>query len=345
MDKPVFGIRFEHDVTDHDDRRRCDTFADNHVAQIGQDCAERAGVWTCRALQHGDGRVGGKPVGYQFFGNVGGSCDPHIDDQGPALACKPRPILVGQALALASDEGNRARCVAMSEWEHRFGRTAHRRRNSGHDFDIDARVAARLGFFAAPPENERSVVEKQAGEAQILFLSNLVISKGPVILLDALSILHERKAKFRATFTGAAHPPLTPETFQAMIDYRGLRDFVTFAGPVFGRAKQHLLASSDIFAFPSYNDAFPLVVLEAMSAGLPVVATAEGAIPDMIESGVNGILVPHHDPLALADAIGVLLDNPGHRAAFGKAGRNKVMTDYSFEIFTERMSSLWSALA
>lgn len=190
-----------------------------------------------------------------------------------------------------------------------------------------------------------SVVEKQVGKAQILFLSNLVISKGPVILLDALSILHERKAKFRATFTGAAHPPLTPETFQAMIDDRGLRDFVTFAGPVFGRAKQQLLTSSDIFAFPSYNDAFPLVVLEAMSAGLPVVATAEGAIPDMIESGVNGILVPHHDPLALADAIGVLLDNPGQRAAFGKAGRNKVMTDYSFEIFTERMSSLWSALA
>ncbi len=81
-----------------------------------------------------------------------------------------------------------------------------------------------------------------------------------------------------------------------------------------------LLAASDVFALPSLTEALPTVLAEAMAAGLPIVATTVGGIPEMVDHGVNGLLVPPADPGALSGAVIRMLDNPVQTAAMGRAG-------------------------
>ena len=117
-----------------------------------------------------------------------------------------------------------------------------------------------------------------------------------------------------------------------------------YLGPVAGGEKGEVLRCADILAFPTYNDAFPLVVLEAMGAGLAVVATPEGAIPDMVRDGDSGILVPHHDPAALADALQRLLDNPELCRRMGRRGREIAIGEYPSDAFHRRMNEIWRAV-
>lgn len=90
-----------------------------------------------------------------------------------------------------------------------------------------------------------------------------------------------------------------------------------------------ILERSAVFVFPSEIDQSPNAVLEAMAAGLPVVALRVGALPEMVDDGVTGILVDPKDDTGLVDAITTLLDDPTLRAAMGAAGRKRVLAHYN----------------
>lgn len=94
-----------------------------------------------------------------------------------------------------------------------------------------------------------------------------------------------------------------------------------------------LLARTSVFAFPTEMDNSPYSVLEAMRAGVPVVTTRVGALPEMVVDGVTGLLVPHDDD-ALAHAIGTLLDAPEQAARMGAAGRERVESLYDAQVTT-----------
>jgi glycosyltransferase involved in cell wall biosynthesis len=178
----------------------------------------------------------------------------------------------------------------------------------------------------------------------ILFLSNLIESKGPLVLLDALQLLKRRGIDFRASFAGAPFGRLTRAKLQAAIEMRGLGQAVRYLGPVAGEVKRDLLYSADVFAFPSRDDAFPLVVLEAMGAGLPVIATPEGAIPEMVRDGETGILVPQNDPERLADALQRLLEDLELGRRMGRRARDIVTREYALDAFHRRMNEIWNAV-
>ncbi len=118
---------------------------------------------------------------------------------------------------------------------------------------------------------------------------------------------------------------------------------VTFAGER-GDVPE-LLRSMDVFALASLGEGISNTILEAMATGLPVVATAVGGNPELVEDGVNGALVPRRDPAALAAAIGRYLDDAHLRAVHGKASRERAMERFSLERMCAAYTALYLQLA
>src|SRR6185503_3573346 len=158
------------------------------------------------------------------------------------------------------------------------------------------------------------------GGMRLLYVSNMKVSKGPIVLLEALAELRRRGFAFSATFAGAWADRDCLGLFGSTLSQAGLDDCVMHVGPVHGTQKDELMRQSDIFVFPTFYapECFPLVILEAMSFGLPVVSTLEGGIPDIVKDGVTGILVPQQDVKSLSDALESLMTRPDLRARMGQ---------------------------
>ena len=169
----------------------------------------------------------------------------------------------------------------------------------------------------------------------ILFLSNMIRSKGVSELIEACRILKDRGAMFRCRLVGALSADYPGDSLAAEIRAKGLEDIVTYEGPRYGEEKWRAFSEADLFAFPSHypDECFPLVVLEAMGAGLPVVTTDEGAIPEMVRDGEDGVICPKKDPAALADTLGSLLADPLLRTRMGESGKHRYQSSYTLECF------------
>lgn len=102
-----------------------------------------------------------------------------------------------------------------------------------------------------------------------------------------------------------------------------------------------ILATADLFVLSSESEASPNVIIEAMAAGLPVVASKVGGIPELVTDAVTGYLVPPVDPNALQSAILDLLDQPDRAIEFGKAGRAHIERQYSFDRMVAQFESLY----
>jgi glycosyltransferase involved in cell wall biosynthesis len=105
-----------------------------------------------------------------------------------------------------------------------------------------------------------------------------------------------------------------------------------------------VLDAIDVAVTCSDFEGSPLSVLEYMEAGLPVVATRVGGLPDLVDDGVHGLLVPRRDPAALAGALDDLLGDPGRRHAMGSAGRQRRREQFDFEVMIERLEDLYERL-
>jgi glycosyltransferase involved in cell wall biosynthesis len=101
------------------------------------------------------------------------------------------------------------------------------------------------------------------------------------------------------------------------------------------------LAALDVFVLSSDWEGMSNALLEAMAAGLPVVATAVGGTPEVVVDGVTGLLVPPHDPISLAEAIVRLLDAPDLRRQMGQAGRERVKKSFTVERMVEQTQTLY----
>lgn len=183
-----------------------------------------------------------------------------------------------------------------------------------------------------------------SGTPLLLFLSNLIPSKGPLVLLDACQILKRRGCPFRCVFVGKETAGISAARMREEIASRGLEDTVRFDGPLYGDEKWKVLSQADIFVLPTFSDCFPLVILEAFAAGLPVVTTEEGAIPDIVTEGENGLLCRPEDPEALARALEKLLDQPELRSRMGRANRLRYLAEYTPEVFENRFADILSEM-
>ncbi len=157
--------------------------------------------------------------------------------------------------------------------------------------------------------------------------------KGLEVLLDAMSlVLQQHDVVLNVIGVGPRMEEYKTHANRLKLDHR-----VRFLGFIeHGRLPQYY-ARADLLVLPSRRESFGLVVAEAMACGLPVVATTAGAIPEIVEDGVTGVLVPPDDPEALASAIAALLDDPELMRSMGVNGREKVVSHFTWEKVVERV--------
>lgn len=182
--------------------------------------------------------------------------------------------------------------------------------------------------------------ERNNNAPHLLFLSNLIPSKGVYVLLDACKILKNKGYKFVCNVVGGESKEITKEIFEKAVEERGLNDFVVYNGPQYGDDKKKFFADADIFVQPTYEDCFPLTLLEAMQYKLPLVSTDEGAVPDMVEKEINGFICKRKDAFLIADGIEKLLDSKELRLQMGEAGYQIFKEKFTLEQFCNNILSI-----
>jgi len=170
------------------------------------------------------------------------------------------------------------------------------------------------------------------GGPTLLHLGQLSVEKGVVDLLEAAARVARERPGLRVVLAGPWLSAADERSVRAAIDRLGLADRVELTGPVAGPEKAALFARADVFVLATRYayEGQPLAVLEAMAAGLPVVATPRGTLPETLAGGA-GVIVPEGEPVALAAALRDLAGDPARRARIGAAGRARWAAGFTAE--------------
>lgn len=183
---------------------------------------------------------------------------------------------------------------------------------------------------------------------RLLFLSNLIKSKGVFVLLDALKILKEQGVTFICDFVGGESKDINSKRFLKEVEERGLNDMAFYHGKKYGEEKDSFFNQADFFVFPTQNDCFPLVLLEAMSFHLPIITSDIGGIPDIVEDGVTGVVIKEQQKNRieekLAATIKTLIENPVLREQMGENGWQRLNNLYKTEIFERQLLSIFNGV-
>lgn len=178
---------------------------------------------------------------------------------------------------------------------------------------------------------------KNNNKIQVLFLSNLIYSKGIIDFLDSISLLRELyKEKLSVKIVGS-EVEIDKFKLNYEISKRNLNDLIEFLGPKYDKEKYEYLKYANVLVYPTLNDAFPIVILEAMQFGIPVIATKEGAIPEIVDDDITGFLVDKHKPEQIAEKLKILFENDELRTKMGIAAKKKFLEKYTIEVFERNL--------
>lgn len=181
-------------------------------------------------------------------------------------------------------------------------------------------------------------LEKESPQQiQVLFLSNLIPAKGPLEFLKVADIVLKKADNVRFVIGGGSRSPAYCRSLLQFVILSGLQNAVFFKGPLFGEDKARVLSESHIFVFPSSAEASPLVIIEAMQYGLPVITTDQGSIPEMIQQGLNGYLFNHNDIKEMADAVITLVNDQQLRTQMSHRSRKVYEERYTMERYEDNV--------
>ena len=224
----------------------------------------------------------------------------------------PGPATTGWRAGLFRFAARRARFVVVLAEPYRafFARHVEAARLVVVPNFVDgARVEA-----SGPPHGDRT----PASAVQLVFVGRVGPQKGVDVLLDAFAEARARVPGLALELVGDGESPAAFEAARAHAAVKG--GAVRLLGPL-GDERFARLCAADVFVLPTRADSFPLSILEAMAAGLPVVASPLGAIPWLLDDGACGALVPAGDRARLADALARLALDPAERRARGERAR------------------------
>jgi glycosyltransferase involved in cell wall biosynthesis len=208
-----------------------------------------------------------------------------------------------------------------------------------HDYEVGevGVIPNATGGLTVEPSEE---VEGERG--YLLFVGRLRIRKGVEVLLEALRELRRRVPRAVLRIAGDGEHR---ERLECGVAELGLEEAVSFLGTCGAARVRALLRGAAALVVPSIYEGMPLVVLEAMEAGVPVVASRVSGIPEVVVDGETGWLVPPESPEALAGALEEVLSDPGEARRRGEAGRRRAVEHYCPAIVAAEWRSKVGGLA
>lgn len=199
------------------------------------------------------------------------------------------------------------------------------------------------GSVASAPSRSAGEVRAELGIAAdtlvVVTAGALCDYKGFDVLVDAAARLAPRFGALRVLIAGEGEQR---PALEAQIARRGLDGVVTLLGHRPDVAD--VLAAADVAVCCSHHEGSPLSVMEYMEAGLPVVASRVGGVPDLLDDGVHGLLVTPRDPDALSEALATVLADPRRRAEMGEAGRARRRAEFDLSVTIGRLQDLYEEL-
>lgn len=168
----------------------------------------------------------------------------------------------------------------------------------------------------------------------VLYVGWIIPEKGIIDLLDAFRTVHQTLPAARLRLVG---PMFESQSFwESQIAERGLAGLVALVGPITDRRTLIMeLQRAAVFTLPSYFEGFPVSLIEAITLGVPSIATDVGGVPDILDDGRAGLVVPPRDPSALAAAVNTLLQEPHTADLLSKSGATRAKSLYSGEAFVD----------
>ncbi len=210
-------------------------------------------------------------------------------------------------------------------------------------------IASKSNYFICPNglTDSASITQRNSitnlGPIRFLFFSNLFESKGLIVLLESLKLLKMQSTNFVCTIAGQTGD-LRTDFLLGLINDFDLQDNVILEGPKFGLEKDELFVNSDVFVHPTLDDCFPLVLLEALMFSLPIVATIEGGIPDIVDDERIGYLVDKHSPEQLADKLLMFVTDRVMLETMKLKAREKYENNYTLKIFENRFVDVLNSI-
>jgi len=184
------------------------------------------------------------------------------------------------------------------------------------------------GIDCRPFAHVPTVLTNARQPLRLIYIGRLAREKGLYEMLQGLHLARELGVDARLTVAGQG---AEEDRLQRYAVALGIAHRVTFTGPVFGADKVNLLAGADAMLLPSYSEGLPYALLEAMAAGVPVIATPVGAIPDVVTPGTHGFLVPVRDGAAIAEALALMAGDRDKLSWMSRACRRRVRAAYSID--------------
>jgi glycosyltransferase involved in cell wall biosynthesis len=199
-----------------------------------------------------------------------------------------------------------------------------------------------LGTVTAPKQWQRSAARRALllsdATAAVLSVGRLSSEKGVADLLRAFAVLAKDEPR-RCMLVIVGDGP-ERKNLENLAQELRIAECTRFAGHVADPSLFY--AAADVLAIPSLSEGAPYALLEALAAGLPVVATAVGGIPEMVSDGINAVLVPPRKPETLASAIAGLLHDPDLAGHLVAAGKRRVAGEFASQVRADRLLGLYS---
>ena len=174
----------------------------------------------------------------------------------------------------------------------------------------------------------------------VIFMGKLCKQKGIYDLLQAIPLILKKEPSAIFILCGDGEI----DNYRRICEKKGIADRVRFLGWISGQNKINKICNADVFVLPSYIEGLPNAIIEAMSAGLPIVSTRVGGIPDIIQDGINGFLIQPGDVQAIGDRIVKLLQDRSLKQKMGERNAMEAKNKFDVNVVIKQLCQIYHEL-